>query len=158
VSQVLNWTATISGGANWFTLSRSGGSTPGSFNVTLTSAALSLSSNGSPYSSAIAVTCTSGACAGKAQNVSVTLNVPASPPQLTVGPTPLAFTALSTNPAASTQSLSLSNTGGGTLGIGSVTCAASWCNLGGVPAQLTGGQTQSVSVTADPGSLKAGFY
>ena len=30
------------------------------------------------------------------------------------------------------------NSGGGTLGIGSVTCPASWCNVSGIPGTIGG--------------------
>jgi uncharacterized protein (TIGR03437 family) len=88
----------------------------------------------------------------------VTLNVQSAPAQLTVSPASLAFTGLSTAPAASSQDLTISNTGGGTLGVGSVICAASWCKVSGVPALLNAGATATLSVTADPGGLAAGYY
>ena len=90
--------------------------------------------------------------------MSVVLNVPALPSQLSVAPGSLAFSAVSTAPAASSQVITITNSGGGTLGIGSVTCSASWCKPGGAPPQLAAGVAGSINVTADPTGLNPGFY
>jgi uncharacterized protein (TIGR03437 family) len=158
VSVVLSWTAAISGSTNWFTLNRAGGTTPASFIISLNNSALSLSAAGSPYSVNIAVSCTSAPCAGKTQNVAVILSVLSPPPQLTVGAKSLSFSGLSAAPAPSSLGLTLTNSGGGSLGIGSVTCAAVWCKLSGIPAQLSAGAAQTLTVTADPSISGAGFF
>src|SRR5665213_4380913 len=54
--------------------------TPGVVSITLNSAALALTATGSPYSGMVTVTCTSSACSGKSQSITVALTVTAPPP------------------------------------------------------------------------------
>lgn len=142
----------------WLSVS-AGGTTPGAFSVALTSAASGLAASDNPYSASIVVACVPPLpCAANPQTLNVSLLVKATPPKLTLSNDSLAFSTSSATPAVTSQSLGLQNTGGGTIGVASVSCSASWCKLAGVPASILAGTSASVTVSADPTGLGAGFY
>jgi uncharacterized protein (TIGR03437 family) len=157
-SQAFGYSAAIPSAPTWLTLSTPTGTTPGAISISLTSAALALATSGSPYATTVVVTCTSGACSGRTQNLAVSLTVNATPPQLTLVNDSLSFETIVSSPQATTQTLGISNTGGGSLGIGSVTCGASWCHPAVQASSIGGGSTVTVDVTADPAGLNAGYY
>lgn len=144
--------------ANWFTVMPSSGTTPSTFSVTLNSAALALAASTTPYQATISVTCASSApCAGNSQQVTVSLNVMSQPPMLNT-PTLVSFSTPASGPTSSSQSAALQNTGGGTIGISSISCADSWCSVSGTPGSIGPGATVSLNVTANPMGLAAGYY
>ena len=154
----LPFTFAVSPAASW--LDVTGGSiTPGSLNLAIDPTAPSLAASATPYTTNISITCVpSAACAGLVQNIAVALSVTAPPPMLTVSSSLLTFTAYNSNPVSSSQSLGLQNSGGGTIGISSVTTGASWLTVSGVPSTLTAGPPTSINVTANPSGLSAGYY
>jgi hypothetical protein len=154
--QVLNFTADASS-VPWLAVS-GGSSTPATLSIGLSSAALSLTPAGSPYSGNVTVKCTSSACSGSTQTIAVTVTVANAPPQLSVGSQLLSFSAASSNPVASSMTLGVQNSGGGLLNITSISAADSWLTVGGFPATVAPGPGASVTITANPGSLPAGFY
>jgi hypothetical protein len=152
-SQQIAYSVSVSPAAPWLSVSN-GSITPDNIATSLTAAALSLSPGA--YSTTITVTCTSNVCAGHTQTVSVSLTVKAASPQLGIGTDILSFGVASSAPM--TQSIGISNAGGGTLGIASVTCEASWCTAGAAPGTLAGGTSASVSVSINPALLTPGFF
>jgi len=158
VTQPANWSAAVTPSVPWLTLAGTTGRTPASFFVQINSAASALTTAGSPYTAAVTVTCNSGPCSGKSQVLGVTLNIANNPPQLSVLTDSLSYTTSSTAPAASSQSFGIQNSGGGSLGIGSISCAAAWCKVASIPGSIQGGGSAQVTVTADPSSLGAGYY
>jgi hypothetical protein len=88
----------------------------------------------------------------------VSVEVAAVPPQLRAINDALLFTASSLAPQPITQSLLLSDTGGGSIGIESIECEASWCKIGPPPGSISAGQTALVDVTADPDNRGTGYY
>jgi hypothetical protein len=152
-SQQISYSVAVSPAASWLSVSN-GSTTPDNIATSLTAAALSLSPGA--YSTTITVTCTSNVCSGHTLTVSVSLNVKSSPPQLGVTTDLLAFGASSSAPV--TQSIGIQNAGGGTLGIGSVSCEAAWCTAGSIPGALSGGASASIPVTVNPGLLTPGFF
>lgn len=157
-SQALNYTAAITGAPSWVSISSAGGTTPGAISISLTSAALTLATSGSPYSASLVVTCTSPVCSGRTQTVPISLAVTSTPPQLTLVNDSLSFETLASAPQATTETLGISNTGGGSLGIASVTCGASWCQPNAQAGSIGGGSTTNINVTADPTGLNPGYY
>jgi uncharacterized protein (TIGR03437 family) len=155
VAQSLGFSTSAS--VPWITAS-GGPTTPGVVLIGLNSAALALGPAGSPYSGTVTVACTSAECGGKAQSVTVTLSVAAAAPQLTLGTTLLSFASAVATPQASSAGLTLTNSGGGSLKIDSVTSDASWLTVGSTPATVTPGPGTNVNVTADPTGLPAGYY
>jgi uncharacterized protein (TIGR03437 family) len=141
--------------ATWLALAH-GSSTPDVLQVSLTPAALTLATG--DYSASITVTCTTSPCSGKAQSVSVGLNVASAPPRLAVATGLLAYATTTANLAPITQSLNVQNSGAGQLGFASVSCEASWCTVGSVPTALSGGSSAAIPVTVDPNQLHAGFF
>ena len=155
VAQPVNYVFAVNPSAPWLSVS-GGGTTPSSLSISLTSAALSLTAGSN--STTVVLTCTSVSCSGKTQTVNVSLTVTSPPPQLNVPGSLLSFTSSSTPPQAQTQSLAIQNIGGGSLGINSISCEASWCTVGTFPSSLTSGPGAQVNITADPTSLSAGFF
>ncbi len=143
--------------APWLTVS-GGGTTPGSVSIGLSNAALALTATGSPYSGAVIVKCTSGPCSGKSQSVNVGLTVTAPPPQLSLTSSIFSFIASTANPQSSSAALGIQNSGGGKLQVNSVTAGASWITVSSFPSTVLPGPGAAVTITADPGSLAAGYY
>jgi len=155
ISQNIGFSASVS--VPWLTVS-SGSGTPGIVSVGPNAAALALSPANSPYQGSVTVSCTSSACVGKTQTVTVTLNVEAPPPQLTIGTTLLSFASLSSSPQIAGGSVLLTNSGGGLLKINSVTSDAKWLNVGTYPASIAHGPGGALELTADPSGLSPGYY
>ena len=159
VNQTLGYSVAVSpASATWLSVTSSGTATPGSFAISLTSAALSLAPAGSPYTASVTATCNSGPCSGKVHTVTVTLAVTNEPAHLTVLTSQLSFNTTAASPQTSTQSLGIENTGGGTIGFASVTCGAPWCTVSGVPSSIGAGVLLELGVTANPAGLSAGYY
>ena len=143
--------------APWISVTGAAG-TPGVLSVGLNATALSLGAAGSPYKGAVTVTCTSPACAGKVQTISVNLAVSSPPAQLSLGNTLLSFAALSGNPRSSTAALPVTNAGGGILAVTSVEADATWLTVSSFPSALQPGPGGNINLTADPAGLTAGYY
>jgi len=151
----INYSVTTSGG-NWFGVTPASGTTPGALTVSLNSQALALAASQTPYQGTITVNCTS--CASGSQSLHVTLMVTNPPPALSVSNAIVAFTTLAGAAAPTSQSLGLQDSGGGSIGIASITCAASWCSATSVPGVITPGPGANVNVNVDPTGLVSGFY
>ena len=95
---------------------------------------------------------------GRIRWVNVSLAVRTSPGQLITGSDSLTFTTSAASPAATSQTLSLSNGGGTALGIGALSCASAWCGVTGVPAQIGPGGSVTLTITANPAGLAPGYY
>ena len=158
VTKVLSWSSAVSPAASWLSVT-GGGTTPGFLTVALTSAASSLAASTTPYKATIVVSCLAPSpCAGSTQTVAVSLLVSATPPGLTV-PSLLSFTTSAANPQPTTQSFVIQNAGGGNIGFASIACAATWCEIANsFQLPVSNGPTATVSVTADPTGLSAGYY
>lgn len=156
VTQALAWSTAIEDAPVWLSVS-SGGTAPGSFTVALTAAALSLTASATPYRATIAVSCMAPApCAGSSQKVAVSLQVRAAPPHWKVLTNLLSFTASSSKPQTTTQSVVIENLGVEGVGDASFTCPASWCRINSLP--VTTGSVQIIDITADPAGLTPGYY
>lgn len=156
VGQTIAFSAQV--GPSWLSLS-GGSGTPASLVVSLTSQALSLAPSSTPYTATITVTCNvSTPCAGNSQTVSVTLLVSTGPAVLNAVTNLLSFSTTSLPAAASSQTLTIQNTGGSPLSFASIGCEASWCTVGSVPMFVYAGESIPLNVTADPTGLNPGFY
>ena len=144
-SGTLSWSA--SDNAAWLTLSPASGNGNSPVTLTVTTSTLTAAS----YSGLITLAATGAAPV----TVPVALTVTAAPvpPAIGASPTSLSFTAQQggSNPAA--QTLSISNTGGGTLSW-NASPDTTW--LTASPASATGNGTVTVSVTT--GTLSASSY
>ena len=134
----LNWTAAAN--QAWLTVTPLSGTGAGSVSVTANVTGLAPGT----YNGAVTITATSAT--GSPATIPVTLNI-AQPPVLAVAPSSLTFT------GAGSQSLAISNTGGGTL---NWTAAANQAWLSVSPLSGTG--VGSVSVTANVTGLAPGTY
>jgi large repetitive protein len=153
-SQTLSYSLAVSPAASWLNVTN-GNTTPDSIQVSVTSGALALTPGDYPV--AVTATCTSSACNGHKQSFTVDLTVAANPPVLAVGTTLLSFATTTANTNPISQSISLQNSGGGTIGFASMTCEDAWCSVT-APSALGGGVTATVQVAVDPSLLPAGFY
>ncbi len=158
VNQTLGFSYQISSGTDWLTVS-TGATTPSALVVGLNNQALNDTAVPATYSATISLTCTSSSCpAATAQTVTVTLAVTAANAVLTPVTDLLSFSSASVAAAASTQAITVQNTGGGILTFTSIACNATWCSVGSTPAPLSGGSSAGIPITADPTGLPAGFY
>ena len=155
VSQNISFSTAVS--VSWLTVS-GGSSTPGVVSVAPNNAALSLTAAGSPYSGTVTVTCNSGTCAGTSQSIAVSLTVTSPPALLSLGTSLLSFASLTSNPQTQTASLPVSNAGGGQLQITSATSDSPWLTVSAPPATVAPGPGVSLTVTANPTGLAAGYY
>jgi uncharacterized protein (TIGR03437 family) len=155
VSQGITFSTATS--ASWLTVG-GGSTTPGVVSVALNSAALTLATTGSPYSGTVTVTCTSGSCSGNSQTIGVSLTVTSPPAQLSLGANLISFASLTSNPQAQTAALPIANSGGGTLQITSASSDSSWLTVSSPPATVAPGPGTSLTVTASPSGLAAGYY
>lgn len=154
----LPFTFAVSPVAPWLDVS-GGNITPGALTIALDPTAPSLAASATAYTTNISVTCVpSTACGGLVQNIAVALAVTAPPPLLTLNSSLLSFTAYTSSPVLSSQSLGLQNSGGGTIDISSVTTGATWLTVTGVPSTLNAGPATSIAVSANPAGLSAGYY
>ncbi len=156
VQQQLNYTVSVMPTVSWLDVT-GGGATPGGVGINLDSSALSLSPG--VRQTSVVVTCVAPSpCAGNSQNITVTLNVAAPPPQLTLSTSLLSFSAQNSSTASISQTLGVQNTGGGTITVNSITSASSFVTLSGIPASIPAGPAIPVTVTVNPAGLVAGYY
>jgi uncharacterized protein (TIGR03437 family) len=154
-STTISYTVAVSPAAPWLGLTN-GTTTPDSIQVSLSTAALTLSPG--PYQTTITATCTSGSCNGHTQTVSVNLTVTSTPPNLLISTGLVSFATTNAAPGALSQPINVQNAGGGSLGFASISCEASWCSAGPAPQSLGGGASAAIPVTVNPGLLSPGFY
>ena len=143
----LNWTA--SDDAAW--LSVAPGSGTGAGNVTASVSVAGLTAG--TYTGTVTVTAAGATGSPRSIPVTLTVDPPAQPPQLSVSPTTLSFSANQGAPTVETKAFNVSNTGGGTL---SFTTSASvpWLNV--TPASDVAPRT--VSVTPSTAGLAPGLH
>jgi hypothetical protein len=142
----MNWTASES--ASWLSVSPASGTNNGTITVTPSITGLAAGT----YTTDVTVTATGAG--GSPKTIPVTFTVdPATPPTLTVSPTSLSFTATQggSNPAAKT--LSVSNTGGGSMDW-TATDGAAWLSL----SPTSGTNAGTITVTPSISGLAAGTY
>ena len=158
VTQTIPFSIQVTPGANWLSVS-SGPTTPTALVVSLTNQALALAPSTTPYTANITLACNAGTpCAGNTQTVSVTLVVTGGPGILSAVTQLLTFSTSSSPATASSQPLTIQNTGSTPLSFASINCEAPWCTVGAAPMYLYGGDLSSINITADPTGLNPGFY
>ena len=145
----LNWTAADN--TSWLTLSPASGTGDGAVTLTVTTGALAAGS----YSA----TLTLNATGADSVTVPVTFTVATAsvPPAIGMSPTSLSFTARRGGSDPATQTLSISNTGGGTLNWTAVDNAP-WLALLTLLGQASGTGNAVVTVSVSTGSLAVGTY
>ena len=159
--QQIPYAVSVSPAAPWLTVTN-GSTTPDTLQVSIAAGALTLAPG--DYTTTIGVKCSSGGCTGNTQSVSVALKVTAAPPRLQVVTDLLSFGVMTGGPPQAatqsilTQAVTIQNAGGGSIGIGNVSCQAAWCTAGGGPATLAGGVSASIPVSINPALLTAGFF
>jgi uncharacterized protein (TIGR03437 family) len=154
-SQTIAYTYSVNPAAPWLNVT-GGATTPDALQVSITSAALSLTAG--DYQATITATCASTTCAGHKQSVAVDLAVTTAPSKLQIGTTLLSFASTIAAAGPLSQSINLKNGGGGTIGFASATCEDVWCTAGSPPALLAGGGSGTIAITVDPSLVRPGFY
>jgi len=161
-SQELGYSFNLTPAASWLDVTADG-TTPGGISVALDPKALSLSPG--IVNTSIVVTCVTPAaasqpspCAGNTQTITVTLKVISAPPLLSVGPGVLSFSAQTSSPQTSVQSLVVQNAGGGTIAVNSITAASGFVSFSGVPSTIPASSSAYVNVSVNSAGLAAGFY
>lgn len=145
----LSWTANDN--APWLTLSPASGTGNGAVTLTVTTGTLIAGS----YSTTVTLNATGAASV----TVPVTFTVATAPvpPAIGVSPTSLSFTAIKGGADPATQTLSISNTGGGTLNWTAVD-NASWLTLLTLLGQASGTGNAVVTISVSTGTLAVGTY
>jgi glucose/arabinose dehydrogenase len=130
---------TASDDASWLTVTPGSGSAPADLTASVNTSGLAAGT----YNATVTVSAPGVSGSPKTIPVTLTLSPPA-PPALAVSPTSLSFTAVEGAAAPPSQSLTVSNTGGGTLSF-TTSDDSSW--LAATPASGTAPATVTVSVT-----------
>lgn len=151
-ASVLNWSASSS--ANWLTLSATSGNTSSSPTISVSTSGLKPGTyNGSVYFSSSAGTQT--------VPVTFTLGQPTAP-LLAATPTALNFNGILGQPNPAAQTLTITNTGGGTLNwqaAGATAVGGNWLTVTPASGSLSLGQSATVNVSATTlNTLVAGTY
>lgn len=154
-SMRLTYTTTENPSVPWLTVA-AGGSTPDSMKIGLSNQALALAPG--DYTTTVVVQCTSASCDTSTQQIAVDLTVTAPPPRLKVDTNILSFSSTPDVPIPPGQTLTIENAGSGSLGISSITCGATWCAVGAVPASIAAGAPGLITVTVDPTGMSPGYY
>ena len=154
-AQQVAFSVAVSPAASWLAVTN-GTQTPDAISVSLTNAALALAAG--TYQTTISVTCTTTVCAGRGQNVAVTLQVVNAAPLLQVLSDLLNFGTTAASLAPISQILNIANAGGGSLTIRSISCEASWCSVGNIPASVSGGASAAIPITVNPAATGPGFF
>jgi uncharacterized protein (TIGR03437 family) len=143
---------------NWLNVTPPAGTTPGLLSVQLNANALLLSPSATPYQAIVTVNCLNPApCAGNSQTFAVNLRVSSAPARLDVLSDLVSFSA-APGGGGLTQTVGLQNSGGASVGIGSITCDASWCIVSAVPGSIAPGQTTLIPVSVNSAGLSSGYY
>jgi N,N-dimethylformamidase beta subunit-like, C-terminal/Domain of unknown function (DUF4082)/Concanavalin A-like lectin/glucanases superfamily/Fibronectin type III domain/Viral BACON domain/Bacterial Ig domain len=142
----LSWTASES--ASWLSLSPTSGTNAGTITVTPSTTGLAAGT----YNTDITVGATGAG--GSPKTIPVTLTVdPPAPPSLSVTPASLAFTATAGGSDPAAKTLSVSNTGGGSMDW-TASESATWLSL----SPASGTNTGTITVTPSITGLAAGTY
>jgi hypothetical protein len=141
----LNWNAAAP--AAWLTVGPASGQGTGTIALITNAGGLAIGT----YNTTISLT--AAGATSVIIPVNLTVEAPSLPPMISASPTTLSFTAVQGGSNPSSQTVSISNAGGGVLAW-SANESASW--LGISPASGTG--NGPISVTATPGSLAVGTY
>jgi adhesin/invasin len=158
IQQILNYAVTVSPAAPWLNV-LGGGTTPGSIQIGLSPAALTLPPVTNGYQTTVTATCVHPSpCAGIPKNVVVSLNVSTPAPAISLTDILLSFSTAGLGAAPESQWTGIQNSGSGILAIQSVSPAESWLSVTGVPASLPAGPAAPILVTVNPAGLAAGFY
>ncbi len=146
-SGTLNWTATES--SNWLSLSPASGTGAGTISVAVNTTGLSIGTVTAP------ITIAASGATNTPQTVTVSLTITAAPAPPTIGATPgsLTFTAQQGGGNPTPQSVTIRNTGSGTL-TWTVSNSAAW--LSHSPTSGTGGGVVTISPITT--GLTAGTY
>lgn len=142
----LSWTASES--APWLSLSPAGGTNAGTVTLTPNTSGLSAGT----YTTDVTVS--AGGVAGSPKVIPITLTVnPPSPPALATSPASLSFSAETGGSAPAAKTITVTNSGGGTLSW-SATESASWLTV----SPASGTNDGAVTVTPSITGLAAGTY
>jgi uncharacterized protein (TIGR03437 family) len=140
----LAWSASTS--ASWLALSPTSGAAPGTLSVSLNPAGLAAGS----YTGGVQITAVGAA--GSPASIAVTLAVQA-PPTLVIAPASLTFSYATGGAVPAAQTVSITNTGGGTLAW-TASSSVYWLTL----SPASGGAPGTLSVSLNPANLAAGTY
>ena len=153
----LAYTASVTSVSSWLSVSPQSGNTPG--RITVTADPLNLAPG--VYNGTIVISVPLANPSSQTVNVQFTVTA-AIPPTLSLDQSHMSFTYATTSTARS-QTLIVSNTGGGSLNFTASTTynsggAANWLSVSPQAGTATPGNPVALAVTADPSMLSAGTY
>ena len=148
---MLNWS--VSANQTWLTLSPSSGSSTGEIdNVTVSVNILGLAIG----TQSGTITITAVGATNTPQTTAVTLNISSAPPTIFRSPDNMTFTAVAGGPNPTSQTLQISNSGGGVLNW-SVSANQTWLTFSPSGGSSTG-EIDNVNVSANIAGLGVGIY
>jgi BACON domain-containing protein len=145
----LNWTASASGGS-WLSVSPGSGTGNGSITVSVNPAGLTAGN----YSGTILVSASGAVSRSISVSYGVFVPAPPVPPAIALSATTLSFYSSIGQTTPLSQSVGISNSGGGTLFWSAVVASGSWLSVS--PSSGSGNGTLTIS--ANPSGLAAGNY
>jgi len=147
----LAWTASVNTGSTntaWLSVSPASGTAPSALSVSVAPAGLSAG----VYTGSVQISATGAS--NTPLSVPVTLTVTQAVPSLAVAPQALTFNYSVGNPAPAAQTVSITNTGGGTLSWTASTSGEYWLAV----SPLSGSAPAMLSMSINPANLAAGTY
>jgi uncharacterized protein (TIGR03437 family) len=149
-SGTLAWTATAS--ASWFTVSPASGTAPSTLSVSVSPAALSAGT----YTGSVQIS--SSGASNTPLSMPVTLTVTQALPSLAVAPQALTFDYAVGGTAPAAQTVSITNTGAGTLSWTASASSNYWLAVSPGSGSVSSGTPGALSVSINPANLAAGTY
>jgi uncharacterized protein (TIGR03437 family) len=143
----LNWTASVTSGS-WLSVSPPSGTGTATLTIAANIAGLSVST----YTGAIQVA--AAGASNSPQTINVTLNFVAGPATISLRPSSLAFSAQAGGANPASQTVAISNSGGGTLNWTASVASGAWLSVS--PPSGTG--TATLTIAPSIAGLSAGSY
>jgi uncharacterized protein (TIGR03437 family) len=153
-SGTLAWTASVSSAATaWLSVSPASGTAPATLSISVSPGGLSAG----VYTGSVSIAA-SGA-SNTPLSVPVTLTITQAVPVLVVAPQALTFSYSAGDPAPAAQTVSITNSGGGTLSWTAATSGNYWLAVSPASGSAASGSTAgALSVSVNPVNLAAGTY
>jgi uncharacterized protein (TIGR03437 family) len=148
-SGTLNWTAAVAS-SPWLNVSTPSGTGPATLTISTNITGLSAGT----YTGAILVAATGASNTPQTINVTLTITVAAPSPAIALNPAALAFTAQQGGANPANQTVTLLNSGGGTLNWTASVTSGAWLTVS--PASGTGAAT--LAIAANIAGLSSGSY
>lgn len=145
----LDWTATTS--QPWLQLSHASGTAPSNLDVVVNASTLTVGTR------TATITLSAVGATNSPQTINVTVNVAEAPPAISLAPASLSFSAAAGGANPASQTLSISNSGGGTL-VWSASSSQAWLSISPASGKTSSGANATATVSVNIANLSVGVY